>query len=336
MGKSATRGGWWNKHQLPFEHSVVVSAAVVPRSSHTTGSAAAGNPGAGSGACTSVDFIVRGYETTASSAGLTLPSGVTLPRAARMGLARVEPAKRVEPFELAELASFPAGKEGVLYLVNLALETSPPWATNSEHGHRYKVQNNYVEGCWHLKRAAAEPLPALAVGTGLEDFFDSAFGFSIIGPDPSDPTSSGWDPSLQRRCNGTTNPPGPVGAALCEREGVLFQHETSGILHFSTDATAEAVASPEITPTSPLGVERLSAYRFLHQEVLAFEDGGALLWRNSDHEPKCRASATEGTPKEPSSATMVRSYVWYYSWPKGAMKTDDDAQLGVDVKVIKG
>ena len=117
---------------------------------------------------------------------------------------------------------------------------------------------------------------------------------------------------------------------------MLFQHETSGILHFSTDATAEAVASPEITPTSPLGVERLSAYRFLHQEVLAFEDGGALLWRNSDHEPKCRASATEGTPKEPSSATMVRSYVWYYSWPKGAMKTDDDAQLGVDVKVIKG
>ena len=56
-------------------------------------------------------------------------------------------------------------------------------------------------------------------------------------------------------------------------------------------------------------------YRFLHEEVLAFEDGGALLWRNSDHEPKCRASSA-GVPKDPSSATMVRSHVWFYHWPK--------------------
>ena len=35
MGKSATVGGWWNKHHLPFERSVVVAAAVVPGTSAT-------------------------------------------------------------------------------------------------------------------------------------------------------------------------------------------------------------------------------------------------------------------------------------------------------------
>lgn len=110
------------------------------------------------------------------------------------------------------------------------------------------------------------------------------------------------------------NPSGPLGPAVCEREGVLFQHETSGVLHFSSDTTPDATADPRLN-RSALGVERLSAYRFLHQEVLAFEDGGALLWRNSDHEPKCRAS-NAGVPKQPSAATMVRSHVWYYHWPK--------------------
>ena len=100
---------------------------------------------------------------------------------------------------------------------------------------------------------------------------------------------------------------------MCEVEGVLFQYETSGVLHFSSDNAAKAAASPELNK-SALGVERLSAYRFLHHEILAFEDGGALLWRNSDHEPKCRASS-EGVPKPDSHATMVRSYVWYYHWP---------------------
>ena len=127
------------------------------------------------------------------------------------------------------------------------------------------------------------------------------------------------NPAPVRRgsCKGVTDPHGPIGASVCEVEGVLFQHETSGILHFSSDSTAKATASAELNQ-SALGVERLSAYRFLHHEVLAFEDGGALLWRNSDHEPKCRASPTEGVPKPDSHATMVRSYAWYYHWPKGS------------------
>ena len=311
MGKSATTGGWWNKHKLPFTRTVVVAASVVPRSAAEAARLATAG---GAAPCTAADFIVRGYETTAPNAAVALPSGVVLPSTARMGLARVEPAQRVEAHALAELAKIPAGRQGVIYLVNLALEASPPWGTDTANG-RYTTQNNYVEGCWHFQRTATEPLPAMVVGTGLADFFDSAFGFSIIGPDPADPTSSGFSRTIQRSCNGTVNPQGPLGPTVCEREGTLFQHETSGVLHFSSDSTDKAAFSPELNRSS-LGVERLSAYRFLHHEVLAFEDGGALLWRNSDHEPKCRAAATEGVPKPNSHATMVRSYVWYYHWPK--------------------
>ena len=167
MGKSATMGGWWNKHKLPFQRSVVVAASVVPRRAAAGASSARGNNYA-EPACTSADFIVRGYESAAPNAAVTLPSGVALPQTARMGLARIEPGQRVEAYQLAELARLPTGRQGVLHLVNLALETSPPWGTNSANG-RYTTRNNYVEGCWHFRRTLSEPLPAMVVGTGLEE-----------------------------------------------------------------------------------------------------------------------------------------------------------------------
>ena len=163
MGKSATVGGWWNKHKLPFQRSVVVAASVVPRSTDSIHTRSGAPP-----ACASADFIVRGYETTAPTAAVTLPSGVVLPKTARMGLARIEPARRIEAYALAELARFPAGHQGLVYLVNLALEASPPWGSNSAKG-RYSTHNNYVEGCWHFQRTSKEPLPAMVVGTGLEE-----------------------------------------------------------------------------------------------------------------------------------------------------------------------
>ena len=84
-------------------------------------------------ACASADFIVRGYETTAPAAAITLPSGVVLPKTARMGLARIEPAQRVEAYALAELAKIPAGREGVIYLVPAICNTNaPPFQQNSQ------------------------------------------------------------------------------------------------------------------------------------------------------------------------------------------------------------
>ena len=122
--------------------------------------------------------------------------------------------------------------------------------------------------------------------TGFEDYFDSTFGFSIIGPDPRDPTQGTFSNQIQRVCgrNHTVNPVGQY-KGVCSSEGVLFQHSNAGILHFSSDTSDSFVINPLLHNSSSgvlRGVERLSAYRFMDREVISFEDGGTLQWRNSD------------------------------------------------------
>ena len=68
----------------------------------------------------------------------------------------------------------------MLYGLGLGLETSPPWGTQVNG--KLAVRNNYVEGCWSLLRTHAEQLPGQVLGTGLEDFWDSGYGFSLIDP----------------------------------------------------------------------------------------------------------------------------------------------------------
>merc|ERR1712226_1363720 len=106
----------------------------------------------------------------------------------------------------------------------------------------FVTTNTYVEGCWHMQRTHEEPLPAMVIGTGFEDFFDSAYGFGIIGPDPKSESSMGWHDYkvIQRICNGTVNPTDDDLHSVCEKEGHLFHHETSGLLHFSLDSTSQA------------------------------------------------------------------------------------------------
>ena len=111
---------------------------------------------------------MRGYEDTAPSAALTLPSGFTLPRAAKMVLHRLDD-EPVEPYHFAELARLAPGVEGLLYLVTIGLEVSPPWSVMADG--KFKTTNEYIEGCWHMLRTATEELPGLPVGTGFEDFF---------------------------------------------------------------------------------------------------------------------------------------------------------------------
>eukprot|EP01051_Picozoa_sp_SAG22_P017688 SAG22_NODE_2790_length_2209_cov_1.681043_2_plen_95_part_00 len=63
--------------------------------------------------CVNADIIVRGFEdTSADDVSLTLPSGLRLPRTARMTLHHFE--DKVDGFAFAELAKVPAGYEGVL------------------------------------------------------------------------------------------------------------------------------------------------------------------------------------------------------------------------------
>lgn len=160
MGKSATKGGWWHKIKMPFQRSVLVTSRLVPR----------GNIANLTGVCIhgGTSAIIRGYEDTAPTAALTLPSGVTLPRAAKMVLHRLDNVA-VDAYHFAELAKLPAGVEGLLYLTTIGLEVSPPWSVMVDG--KFKTTNEYIEGCWHMQRTAAEPLPGLAVGTGFEDFF---------------------------------------------------------------------------------------------------------------------------------------------------------------------
>ena len=66
--------------------------------------------------------------------------------------------------------------------------------TNSANG-RYATHNKC---CWHFQQTATEPLPAMVVETGLEDFLDSTVGFSIIGPDPAYPTASSFSRNIRR------------------------------------------------------------------------------------------------------------------------------------------
>ena len=59
-----------------------------------------------------------------------------------------------------ELATLPAGSQGLMYMMTLAIETSPPWTTCTKPDcSAHVTTNNYVEGCWHLMRNSTESLP---------------------------------------------------------------------------------------------------------------------------------------------------------------------------------
>eukprot|EP01047_Picozoa_sp_COSAG01_P029088 COSAG01_NODE_1984_length_8725_cov_8.562022_4_plen_539_part_00 len=356
VGRGGRLTGWYSTVRMPFRRAVLVTAVLVPRpgavppANQTRAMPVVARPVAGrpnspdppyppgpvpsphcrdlpapdNGRCINADIIVRGFEDTSSDdVSLTLPSGLTLPRTARMTLHHFE--DKVDGFAFAELAKVPAGHEGVLFGVSAAIETSPPWGHMTQSG--MHVSNSWIEGCWNMQRRASEPLPGLVLGTGFEDFIDSTYGFNILGPDPHDRTASTMQPALQRRCspNGTApftsvNPLTPQhGVCL---EGTLYQESTSGVVHYTTDLTPLAAVHPKLnrssssSSSSEYGVERVSVYRFTDSEIIAFEDGGSLMWRNSDPgpSPKCRCEEPAHKPKA-GAPVMLRTYVWVYQWP---------------------
>jgi hypothetical protein len=60
--------------------------------------------------------------------------------------------------------ALPRGYAGLLYMTTFATQTVP-------------AGNNYIEGCWHLFPSADAQWPGVVMGTGVEDYFDSAYGF---------------------------------------------------------------------------------------------------------------------------------------------------------------
>jgi hypothetical protein len=88
----------------------------------------------------------------------------------------------------------------------------------------------------------------------------------------------------------------------------------------ATTAVLRVRTAPDVEPHTPgaseYGVERVSVYRFTDSEIIAFEDGGSLVWRNSDPgpSPKCRCEEPAHKPKA-GAPVMLRTYVWVYQWP---------------------
>ena len=186
------------------------------------------------------------------------------------------------------------------------------------------------------------------LGTGLEDFFDSAYGFSIVQdgtPTPWAPTprSSDSDSELRRCVKKTAGD--PTSADLfCPVEGAPFQHPGSGVVHFSADYS---------NPKYKNGVERFSGYRFFDADVVGLDNGGSFGWDNG-----CAGWNAKGTnkcgefpPAPPpggkapgeetraclTSPTKISAYVWAYVWPKAAaatLKTDDNADADTSTALV--
>jgi hypothetical protein len=148
-GKSATVGGWWNTFPVPFEKSVLVKAR--PDAADTVSG------------CIGGYINVRGTENLQ----LTLPGGlVPLPSSARL---RATNWTIRQPFEFVDVVSLPAGSRGVIFMVSLFVEAQPVGGVAAGGG--------YIEGCWNLLDGANASYPGLVVGTGVEDYFDSAYYF---------------------------------------------------------------------------------------------------------------------------------------------------------------
>ena len=265
MGKSGQVGGYYHYHKVLFQKSIKVTARSLTKGLQV------------------VYMVVRGHEVakdSPASVGLSLPSGFVVPPNARLQLQRIDNVT-YQPLEFVPLVTLPKGYAGLLYLTTFAIQTIP-------------AGNNYIEGCWHLFTRAESKWPGIVMGTGVEDYFDSAYWFCALG-----------------------------GQGAC-----LFAHPTSGLLHFSRTAFNGSdvidLGRPSGTnrstwPLQGATVERLSAYRFFDQEVVGFSDGGALHWRNGDVGSKC-GGCPPGTPNcaptsEPVSPTAVRTYAWVYTWP---------------------
>eukprot|EP00929_Paragymnodinium_shiwhaense_P064837 TRINITY_DN32536_c0_g1_i1.p1 TRINITY_DN32536_c0_g1~~TRINITY_DN32536_c0_g1_i1.p1 ORF type:complete len:201 (+),score=8.22 TRINITY_DN32536_c0_g1_i1:32-604(+) len=127
------------------------------------------------------------------------------------------------------------------------------------------------------------------MGTGTEDFFDSSYY---------------W-------------------CALSGNDACLYAHANSGLVHFSRE-WPNGTSVMHLQKPFPSGtIERFSAYRFFDQEVVGFQDGGALHWRVGDDEAKCTGCPTgkdeHGQPCKAAfgepSPVAVRSYAWLYTWP---------------------
>ena len=149
-GKNAAVGGFWHDFPIPFSKSVIVT--VQP-----------GSPA--DGKCVWGYMNVHGTENLP----LSLPgSSIPVPPSARMTLQRNDLALH-QPLEYVHLLDIPAGQSGLVFQTSFGVENQPVGGPD--------VGAGYIEGCFNFYPTAQTPFPGVVVGTGVEDFFDSAFYF---------------------------------------------------------------------------------------------------------------------------------------------------------------
>eukprot|EP00936_MAST-01D_sp_MAST-1D-sp1_P002659 g2659.t1 len=100
--------------------------------------------------------IVRGCENLPIEVG-----ALTLPAAARLVLQKIE-RRTFDSLDFVPIVDLPQG-DGLVYMTAIAASSTSP---------------NFWEGCYHLHTPYAQPFPGTVLSTGMEDFFDSSYGFS--------------------------------------------------------------------------------------------------------------------------------------------------------------
>lgn len=108
MGKGGPVGGWYHKYKIPFGSSVRCQIRLISGTN-----------------CQYAYIQIRGHEVGAGDPGVVLPSGASLPRAARMSLQRIENST-FPALSLVALANVSTGMAAVLLQATLALSTYPP------------------------------------------------------------------------------------------------------------------------------------------------------------------------------------------------------------------
>ena len=186
IGKGAKTGGWFNNFRIPFYKSIAISGQIDSRPSTTTSRdtptilpMSTTTSGNNSHTLSSqrhhrhtrlsplermtsaqVYVAVRGTENLPTSF-----NGFTLPSNARLVQQRLENVQ-FQPLQYVPFITIPSGR-GMLFFHTMAV-SSP--------------RIEFIEGCYHAYTSnggnfSAATFPGLIVGTGTEDYFDSAFTF---------------------------------------------------------------------------------------------------------------------------------------------------------------
>lgn len=157
-GKNSPSGGWFNTFPIPFYTSAVVRMRRTEKG------------------CTGAYANVRGtVELPLVIPGSGISLGVATGLKPRLWLQKNALALH-QPLEYITVAQLDPGMSGFVLQTSWGVQTDPVGGSKNGGG--------YIEGCWTFYRKHNESFPGLVVGTGVEDYFDSAYYFGADAGQP--------------------------------------------------------------------------------------------------------------------------------------------------------